>query len=155
MHDPFRHATLGVGVFYRDPWAALEWLERAFGFRRSMLVTEPSGRLVHSEMRFSDAYIVVDHEWADDIASPASVGGRNTQVVYLKLPGGLDAHCEHARQAGAEIVQEPADQFYGERTYRARDPEGHLWTFAETVRHVPSDIAEQLSGCTIEGWHRD
>ncbi|WP_260855316.1 hypothetical protein [Mesorhizobium amorphae] len=55
MHDPFQHATLGIGVFYRDPWAALEWLERAFGFRRSMLVTDPSGRLVHSEMRFADA----------------------------------------------------------------------------------------------------
>jgi len=38
--------------------------------------------------------------------------------------------------------------------YRARDPEGHLWTFAETVRHVPVNVAEQLSGCTIEGWHR-
>lgn len=120
MRDPFQHATLGVGVFYRDPWAALEWLERAFGFRRSMLVTDPSGRLVHSEMRFADAYIVVDHEWADDIASPVSAGGRNTQRVYLKLSGGLDAHCEQARRAGAVIVQEPADQFYGERTYRAR-----------------------------------
>lgn len=155
MHDPFRHATLGIGVFYRDPWAALEWLERAFGFQRSMLVTEPSGRLVHSEMRFADAYIVVDHEWSDDVASPVSVGGRNTQLVYLKLQSGLDEHCERARLAGAEIVQEPVDQFYGERTYRARDPEGHVWTFAETVRHVPRDDAERLSGCRIEGWHRE
>lgn len=155
MDDPFRHATLGVGVFYRDPWAALEWLELAFGFQRSVLVTEPSGRLVHSEMRFADAYIVVDHEWTNDIASPASLGGSNTQVVYLKLPRGLDGHCERARVAGAEIIQEPADQFYGERTYRARDPEGHIWTFAQTVRHVPREAAEQLSGCKIDGWQRD
>ncbi|WP_260855315.1 hypothetical protein [Mesorhizobium amorphae] len=52
-------------------------------------------------------------------------------------------------------MQEPADQFYGERTYRARDPEGHVWTFAETVRHVPRDEAERLSGCRIDGWHRE
>jgi hypothetical protein len=54
----------------------------------------------------------------------------------------------------AEIIQAPADQFYGERQYRARDPEGHVWTFAQTIRVVPREEAEQLSGLSIEGWHR-
>lgn len=155
MDDPFKHTTLGAGVFYKDPMAALAWLERAFGFRRSILVTDPSGKLVHSEMRFADAYLVIDAEWASDIASPASVGGRNTQTVYLKLEDGLDAHCERARQAGAEILQEPADQPYGDRTYRARDPEGHIWTFSQTVRHVSREAAEAASGWKIDGWHQE
>lgn len=155
MDDPFRHATLGVGVFYKDPMAALTWLERAFGFRRSILVTDPSGNLVHSEMRFADAYLIIDAEWSGDIASPASVGGRNTQAVYLKLEQGLDAHCERARKAGAEILQEPADQPYGDRTYRARDPEGHIWTFSQTVRRVSREAAEAASGWKIDGWHQD
>lgn len=154
MDDPFEHATLGVGVFYKDPMAALTFLERAFGFRRSMLVTDRSGKLAHSEMRFADAYLIIDSEWSDDIASPASVGGKNTQAVYLRLDQGLDEHCERARVAGAEIVQAPADQFYGDRTYRARDPEGHIWTFSQTVRHVPREAAEAVSGCTIDGWHQ-
>jgi len=38
-----------------------------------------------------------------------------------------------ARTTGAEIIQEPETQFYGDRTYRARDPEGHIWTFGRTV----------------------
>ena len=154
MDDPFEHATLGAGVFYRDPMAALAWLERAFGFQRSVLVTDGSGRLVHSEMRFADAYLVIDSEWSDDIASPASVGGKNTQIVYLKLQQGLDEHCERAREAGARIVQEPEDQFYGDRTYRARDPEGHIWTFSQPVRRVSREAAEAASGCDIEGWHQ-
>ena len=154
MDDPFKHATLGAGVFYRDPMAALTWLERALGFRRSVLVTDRSGGLVHSEMRFADAYLIIDSEWSHDIASPASVGGKNTQAVYLKLEEGLDEHCERARKAGAEIVQEPADQFYGDRTYRARDPEGHIWTFSQTVRHVSKEAAETAGGCRIDGWHQ-
>ena len=153
MDDPFRHATLGSGVFYRDPRAALDWLEAAFGFRRSMVISNAEGRLVHSEMRFGDAYIVVDSEWTERVASPASVGGRNTQSVYLRLAEGLDQHYERARMAGAVILQEPEDQFYGERTYRALDPEGHMWTFAQTVRHVSKEEAEALSGLTIDGWH--
>lgn len=153
MEDPFRHATLGAGLFYRDPFGALDWLERAFGFERSMVVTDTGGQLVHAEMRFGDAYIVVDAEWADFVASPASLGGRNTQLVYLRLAGGIDEHFERAKAAGAAIIQEPADQFYGERTYRAADPEGHVWTFSQTVRVVPRKKAERLSGLTIDGWH--
>jgi len=41
----------------------------------------------------------------------------------------LDAHCEHARANGAEIVKEPEDMFYGDRHYAARDLEGRFWTF--------------------------
>lgn len=153
MRDPFGHATLGVGLFYRDPFAALDWLERAFGFTRSMLVTEADGAIVHAEMRFGDAYIVVDHEWTDFVASPLSTGGRNTQMVYLRVADGLDAHFACARDAGATILQPPQDQFYGERTYRAADPEGHVWTFSQTIRIVPREEAEKLSGMRIDGWH--
>lgn len=154
VDDPFKHATLGSGVFYKDPWAALTWLEMAFGFERSMVASDPTGKLVHSEMRFGDGYIIVDSEWADHVASPASVAGRNTQSVYVRLKDGLDEHCEHARAVGAAIIEEPADQFYGERLYRARDPEGHVWTFTQTLRSVSREEAERLGGLRIEGWHR-
>jgi uncharacterized glyoxalase superfamily protein PhnB len=153
IDDPFKHAVLGSGVFYQDPRAALVWLQAAFGFEPSMLVSDADGRLVHAEMRFGDGYIIIDYEWAGHIASPASVGGRNAQSVYVRLKEGLDAHCAKARAAGAEIVEEPADHFYGERQYRARDPEGHVWTFTQTVRVVPREEAERLSGLRIEGWH--
>lgn len=153
MRDPFAHATLGVGLFYRDPFAALDWLEKAFGLVRSMLVTGADGGLVHAEMRFGDAYIIVDGEWADFVASPLSTAGRNTQTIYLRLTEGLDSHFTRARDAGATILQPPQDQFYGERTYRVADPEGHVWTFSQTIRIVTREEAEQLSGCRITGWH--
>ncbi len=44
------------------------------------------------------------------------------------------------------IIQEPSDQFYGDRTYRAVDPEGHLWTFAQTVKVVSIAEMEQATG---------
>ena len=154
MQDPFDHATLGVGVFYRDPLAALDWLTQAFGFERSMLVTDRDGKLIHAEMRFNDAYLIIDSEWCDEVASPASLNGKNTQSVYLRIRTDIDGHCARARAAGAVILQEPVDQFYGERVYRARDPEGHLWVFAQPIKIVSKDEAERLSGLIIEGWHR-
>jgi catechol 2,3-dioxygenase-like lactoylglutathione lyase family enzyme len=38
----------------------------------------------------------------------------------------LDATFEKVRDAGAEIVQEPADQFWGTRDFAVRDPSGNL-----------------------------
>jgi len=153
MLDPFRRPSLGAGVFYRDPRAALDWLENAFGFERTMLITDKDGRLSHAEMRYGDGYIMLGAEWAEFIASPASLGGKNTQAIHVHLADGIDAHCERARAAGAVILKEPGDEFYGDRTYRARDPEGHVWTFGQTVRHVTREEAERVSGLTIEGWH--
>jgi uncharacterized glyoxalase superfamily protein PhnB len=153
MDDPFRRPSLIAAVFYKDPWAALDWLENAFGFERSMVITDKDGKLGHSEMRFGDSILGVGSEWADFVASPASVGGKNTQMIHVHVSDDIDAHCARAAAAGAAIVQEPTDQFYGDRTYRARDPEGHVWTFGQTVRRVSREEAEMASGLKIEGWH--
>lgn len=152
MDDPFRRTAFGAALFYKDPLAALDWLERAFGFERVMVIRDQQGQLVHSEMRFGDSYLMVGSEWADFTASPASIGGKNTQTVHVHLPEGLDQHCEQARAAGAVILREPQDEFYGDRTYTARDAEGHVWTFGQTVRKVTKEEAEQASGLKIDGW---
>ncbi|UDM51071.1 VOC family protein [Cupriavidus sp. MP-37] len=152
MDDPFRRTAFGAALFYKDPLAALDWLERAFGFERVMVIRDQQGQLVHSEMRFGDSYLMVGSEWADFTASPASIGGKNTQTVHVHLPDGLDQHCARARAAGAAILREPQDEFYGDRTYTARDAEGHVWTFGQTVRKVTKDEAEQASGLSIDGW---
>ncbi|TDF67850.1 VOC family protein [Cupriavidus sp. L7L] len=152
MDDPFRRTAFGAAVFYKDPLAALDWLERAFGFQRVMVIRDQQDQLVHSEMRFGDSYLMVGSEWADFTASPASIGGKNTQTVHVHLRDGIDQHCGRARAAGAVIVREPQDEFYGDRSYTARDPEGHVWTFGQTVRQVTKEEAEQASGLKIDGW---
>src|SRR5690606_36248179 len=101
MNDPFRRATLGSAVYYRDPMAALDWLETAFGFERTMVITDADGKLAHAEMKFVEGYIMVGAEWADYTASPASIGGKNTQSIHVQLCDGIDEHCARARAAGA------------------------------------------------------
>jgi uncharacterized glyoxalase superfamily protein PhnB len=152
MDDPFHRPTMVASLIYKDPMAALEWLEKAFGFTRAMLITDKDGRLGHAEMRCGEGLFYLGSEWSADMASPASLGGRNSQVLHVHLKDGLDAHFAKAKAAGAEILMEPTEQFYGDRTYRVRDLEGHVWTFAESVRAVTREEAEAASGYTIEGW---
>jgi uncharacterized glyoxalase superfamily protein PhnB len=81
--------------------------------------------------------------------SPANLQGCGTQFIGVALDEGLDAHCERARAAGARITAEPQDQFYGARTYRAMDPEGHIWNFRQEVRVVSSEEIEAAMGLKV------
>jgi len=45
---------------------------------------------------------------------------------------------------------EPEMQFYGDRTYRARDPEGHIWTFSVTVKRMTPAEWDKVSGFTTK-----
>jgi uncharacterized glyoxalase superfamily protein PhnB len=136
---------------YQDPLAAIAWLERAFGFEIAMLLTNDSGALAHAEMAFRGAHIGIMGEWSSpallgpaEMKSPKTLGA-STQFIWVKVDD-VRAHCDRARAAGAEIVQEPTDQPYGDRTYRALDCEGHVWNFRQSVRTVPDAEFERQTG---------
>jgi uncharacterized glyoxalase superfamily protein PhnB len=149
---PNRSPTLISAVVYRDPRAALAWLEKAFGFETVMLIEDPSGGVAHSEMRFGDTLIMVGQEWDEHHKSPTSLGGKNTQSLHIHIDTDIGAHFERAKAAGAEVYAEPETQFYGDRIYRCRDPEGHIWTVGQTVKVVSREEAEVASGLKITGW---
>ena len=152
MPDTSMRPAVVSALVYKDPMAAFEWLQTAFGFEPAMLITDADGKLAHSEMVFGDGWIMVGSEWSDDHSSPASVGGKNTQTVHLQMTTDIDAHCEHARNAGAEILMEPETQFYGDRSYRARDPEGHIWTFGQTVEKIGPEEWDRATGLKTKIW---
>jgi uncharacterized glyoxalase superfamily protein PhnB len=135
--------------FYQDPKAAIRFLQRAFGFELALLIEGEGGddRVLHSELKLgADVLIYVGGEWAPWARSPRSLQGSNTGSAHIDVPGDIDAHCERARAAGTVIVEEPKTQFYGARTYRAADPEGHMWTFSMHVRDVPVAEMEAAIG---------
>ena len=106
-------------------------------------------------MTFRNCGIGVAGEWAGDVlggarmVSPAALDGMATQFIRIDLESGLDAHCAAARAAGAIITQEPTDQFYGARTYRARDPEGHVWNFSQEVKVVSFEEMTAATGLAV------
>lgn len=150
MADAYRQKGLSSALSFQDPKTAFRWLEEAFGFEPSFVILDADGNLAHSEMSYGDSVVMIGSEWSEDHRSPKSIGGKNSQSVHVQLGEGedIDAHCARARAAGAEIIQEPDTQFYGDRTYRARDPEGHIWTFGVTVRKMTPAEWDAASGLT-------
>lgn len=144
--------TFVSSVNYQDAKAAVAWLEHAFGFDLTMAIEDPDGDPYNSHYEMSMAgsgRVMVGGEWSDSMKSPQRVAGANTQRVHVYLASDIDAHCAHARAAGATIVAEPSDQFYGDRTYRVLDCEGHEWSFSQQVRTVTRAEAEAAIGLPI------
>jgi uncharacterized glyoxalase superfamily protein PhnB len=144
-----KRPVLSSGIYYRDPRAALKWLEEAFGFTTSMVVENADGTIGHSEMRLGEGLIMVGYEWDERHKSPVSLAGVNTQSVHVQLEADIDGHFERAKAAGAVILREPADQFYGDRSYMVADPEGHVWSFGQTLKTMSNDEMAKAGGVTV------
>ncbi len=141
-------------LHYQDAPAAFEWLARAFGFEKQMLVPGPAGTIAHAQLRYGGSLIMIasvgdeekliritsarDDEMSligtasapDDDAKlkrPAVVGGAS-QGIYVYVDD-VTAHHDRAKAAGADIIMELEKSEYGSREYMARDLEGHVWSF--------------------------
>jgi uncharacterized glyoxalase superfamily protein PhnB len=152
MTEASRPKGLASAISYQDSKAAFRWLEQAFGFEPLFVLLDADGNLAHSEMGYGASTLMVGNEWSGDHKSPKSIGGKNTQSVHVQLGAceDIDAHCERARSAGADIIAAPETQFYGDRTYRARDPEGHIWTFGVTVEAKTAEEWDAEGGFTTQ-----
>jgi uncharacterized glyoxalase superfamily protein PhnB len=110
---------------YRDALGAIDFLERALGFERGMVVQGEDGAVHHAELRFAGEWIMLGSTTEGDDGRMAVATGPAWTYIVVDDP---DAHYERARAAGAEIVRELTDEDYGSRGYTARDPEGNLWS---------------------------
>ena len=125
-------ATIIPCLRYRDAPAAIDWLCRAFGFERHAVYAE-GDTVHHAQLVFGNGMVMLGSadtasEWGRRIAQPGDIGGLETQSPCVVVTD-VDAHYARAVAAGAELVQDIADQDYGGRGYSCRDPEGHLWWF--------------------------
>jgi uncharacterized glyoxalase superfamily protein PhnB len=134
--------TITPYLLYEDGAAAVDFLTRVFGFEEVLRSQSPEGRVWHAELKLGDGEVMLG-EPGSGYRNPASLGGVTVSIhVYVE---DVDAHCERAKAAGAEIAAEPEDQAYGDRRYRAQDPEGHEWFFAQRVR----EVAPEEWGATV------
>ena len=125
-------ATIVPTLRYRDAPAAIEWLERAFGFRKHFVVPDGEGGVAHAQLTFGNGMVMVSSARDDAFGRmQRPLESRDAPVPqspYLIVTD-VDAHHARALAAGAEVVLPPEDKDYGGRGYGCRDPEGNLWSF--------------------------
>ena len=125
--------TLLSHVVYKNLPAAIEWLNRTFGFIEDYRYGEPvSGAQVH----LGGAVIMLNAA-RGAYRNPAELGfGTQSLTVFVE---NVEDHFAHARASGANIVESLHETAYGELQYGVEDLEGHHWLFSRHARDVSPD----------------
>ena len=127
-------------IAYNDAPDALDFLTTTFGFEERFRMPMPDGTIGHAEIGYQDNVVMVASA-NDELGFASPMELKKSTALILCYVDDVDAHFEVAKAAGATIIGEPEDQPYGDRSYRAADPEGHKWFFATHVRDVdPSEM---------------
>ena len=78
-----------------------------------------------------------------DALAPESVGGSPVTIhIYVD---DVDAVVQRAMDGGGTILRPVAQQFYGDRAGKFKDPFGHLWFVATHVEDVSWDEMKRRS----------
>ncbi|HSC13603.1 MAG TPA: VOC family protein [Gammaproteobacteria bacterium] len=121
-------------LLYRDARAAVDWLVKAFGLQADEVLRGEGGRVDHASLSLGKSLLMLGSPGPDFKGPRAS--GHSTANVYVDVED-VEAHYARAVAAGATIVEEPKDTFYGARRYGAEDLEGHRWYFAQDLSPTP------------------
>ena len=120
-------AVQGVGQL-------IDFLKEVFGAEEKLRMPGEGGRLAHAEVRIGDSMVMMGEPQDPSKYVPA--------MLHVYMPAVDDVYAR-AVAAGATSVQEPADQFYGDRTAAVQDASGNQWFIATHVKDVTAQELEQ------------
>ncbi|BBP76628.1 VOC family protein [Pseudomonas gingeri NCPPB 3146 = LMG 5327] len=121
----FHSITPYLGV--KQAAEAIEFYKKAFGASEIMRLEMPDGSIGHAELRIGDSPLMLGTPCDEGpFVSPEA----HTSVGIHLYVADVDKQFETATAAGAKVIREVQDQFYGDRSCTLKDPFGHVWFLA-------------------------
>lgn len=131
-------ATVKLSLTCRDSAAALDFYTRAFGAKELFRMPTPDGCMAHAEFIIGNTLVYMS-DAAPEMAAHAMEEGQQSSCSFTIAVEDCDKAFEQAKAAGAEVISEPADQFYGVREAQVRDPEGYRWHLGQKLEEISYD----------------
>jgi PhnB protein len=129
---------------------AIAFYQKIFGAEVSLRLDDPTGSVVHCEMKIGPATFMLTEERPEMGAlSPLTVGGSSTTVTFY-VPD-CDKIIQRALDAGAKPSMPLMDQFWGDRAGGVIDPFGHSWLIATHKEDLtPAQLQERFQQAMAE-----
>ena len=145
-HIPEGYHSVTPSLTARDANTALDFYARAFGAEVKFKMDDPSsGKVAHAEFQIGNSKMMISDEYPDYGAIAPEIGKGGAFMIYFP---DVDAAFAKALAAGATSIQEPTDQFWGDRTGKVSDPFGYRWSLAAHVR----DVSPEEMDAAMKAW---
>lgn len=133
---------------------AIAWYQKAFGAEEICRNPAPDGkRIMHAEVRIGESIVMLCDEFPEfcggKLRNPKAVGG--TTVTLHRFVEDADAAINRAREAGATVIMEPADMFWGDRYGTITDPFGHQWSFSTRQKNLTPEEIDKAAKAFFAG----
>lgn len=135
---PDGYHTLTPFLTVKDAARAIEFYKQAFGAEERGVMKGPDGKVMHAELKIGDSIIMLADEFPEfGVLSPQTSGGAGMGLhIYID---GVDAAFDRAVKAGAQVEMPLAEQFWGDRYGKLKDPFGHHWSIATHTKDLSMD----------------
>ena len=151
---PEGYHSLTPYLAVEDAAKAIDFYKEAFGAEEHVRMPSPDGKVAHAELQIGDSKLMLSDPFPQSNVRPPSERGGPTASIFMYV-NDADATFEQAQKAGATVVAELEDMFWGDRFGTLSDPFGHVWSVAthkedlseeEMAERSKAAMAEMSSG---------
>jgi PhnB protein len=140
---PEGYHTLTPYLAVDDADRAIEFYKDAFGAEEILRMGGPDGKIAHAELQLGDSKLMLSDPFPQSNVRPPSERGGTTASIFMYVDD-VDRAFEQGKRAGATVVTELENMFWGDRFGTLSDPFGHVWSLAQHVEDLtPEEIAER------------
>lgn len=145
---PAGYHSVTPSLTCKDAVAALKFYQKAFDAQVTIQMDDPkTGGIAHAEFQIGNSTMMLSSEYPQYGSFAPEIGTGGSFMIYVE---DCEAAWKKALDAGATSIQEPTDQFWGDRTARFADPHGYRWAVAQKVRDVSPEELEKAAKAWME-----
>jgi PhnB protein len=119
--------------------ASVRFYTKILGFDIGFTLPGEDGKLIHASVQRGNSSLMFGRVDASNRHDQDPLG--RGVVLYATVADNedIDAYFQRVRDAGATVVQEPTDQFWGHRDWGITDPDGYLLFISKVMQAVSAE----------------
>jgi uncharacterized glyoxalase superfamily protein PhnB len=151
-----RKNTIAPSIRVKDMQKSLDFYTKTLGFQTSDKLSRKDGKIAHASVGFDSTLIMLSPveyvrtpQTKEDLAkNKLGVGVE----LYIGMNGSkkLDEFFTELKGKGVIVINEPKTEFWGDRIFTVRDPDGYALTFSEYV----NDVTPEARTAAFESAHQ-
>lgn len=129
-------ASIMPALAVADIARSVRFYSEVLGFESPYTMAGPDGEVMHGSVNLGDDMIMFGRIDSKNPHDQGPLGKGIALYTTVDDTKDIDALFAHAKDAGAPIVQEPVDQFWGHRDWSVSDPDGYIVTVSKVIKQV-------------------
>ena len=123
--------------------ASVRFYAEVLGFDVGFTLPGEDGKLIHASVRRGDSVLMFGRLDPNNSHDQGQLG--RGVVLYATVADNedIDLYFQRVRDAGATVVQEPTDQFWGHRDWGITDPDGYLLFISKVTQAVSAEAMRE------------